>query len=393
MTTVDTPMGTPATGSASLCTSAPDGGVSLTPVTAAVTTSRRTVEYRKLPAPVPTPGVAVVSMATVTLCGTDLHIWDDDYATELPIIQGHEASGVVTALDPADEATGQWSVGDRVAISPMFSCGECYACSIGRVNACRHMTVYGCYQDGSLVTRQAVPLDHLHRVPETLGLDLAPMCEPVSIAMQAVRRGRAESGEMVLVCGAGPIGLLATVYLKDLGCDVTVADLSPSRVQLAATLGADRTVTVGHPEAMTADLYASLLELTGGNGPSLVIDATGAAASVATAVDLVATAGRVVCVGISDAELRLSLRTLPVKEIDLLGSRNSQGLLGESLQLLDRHQDRLAGLITHRFPFDRLDEALATLADPAAGVGKIAIDFPDPPIPGPHDRPIPEETP
>ncbi|MGM7671344.1 zinc-binding dehydrogenase [Microbacterium sp. A93] len=344
--------------------------------TAAVTTSRRTIEYRSLPAPVPAPGTAVVRMASVTLCGTDAHIWDDDYATELPIIQGHEAAGTIVALDPADAvSTAGWTLGERVAVSPMFYCGQCYACSVGRVNACRHMSVYGCYEDGSLVTEQAIPLEKLYRVPDGLDLSLAPLAEPTSIALQAVHRGRAQAGERVLVSGAGPIGLLATVYLKDLGCDVTVADMNPSRLALAAGLGADRTFTVTPGDFPTAAQRAELDELTGGDGPSLVIDATGAPASVATGVDLVATAGRVVCVGISDAELRLTLRTLPVKEIDLLGSRNSQNLIGEALDLLDRHQDIIAPLLTHRFAFEDLDAAFATLVDPAAGVGKIAIDF------------------
>ncbi|MEV4902771.1 alcohol dehydrogenase catalytic domain-containing protein [Citricoccus sp. NPDC055426] len=343
--------------------------------TAAVTTSRRTIEYRSVPAPVPAPGTAVVRMASVTLCGTDAHIWDDDYATELPIIQGHEAAGTIVALDPTDQETSGWSLGERVAVSPMFYCGQCYACSVGRVNACRHMSVYGCYEDGSLVTEQAIPLQKLYRVPAGLDLSLAPLSEPTSIAMQAVNRGRAQVGERVLVSGAGPIGLLATLYLKDLGCDVTVADLNPSRLALAAGLGADRTLTVTPGDFPTAAQRAELDGLTGGDGPSLVIDATGAPASVAAGVDLVATAGRVVCVGISDAELRLTLRTLPVKEIDLLGSRNSQNLIGQALDLLDRHQEPIAPLLTHRFAFEDLDAAFATLVDPAAGVGKIAIDF------------------
>ncbi|WP_313818208.1 zinc-binding dehydrogenase [Citricoccus sp.] len=349
--------------------------------TAAVTTSRRIIEYRGIAAPVPAPGRAVIRMASVTLCGTDAHIWDDDYATELPIIQGHEAAGTIAALDSSDldSGTGGWSVGDRVAISPMFYCGQCHACSIGRVNACRHMSVYGCYEDGSLVTEQAVPLEKLYRVPETLDLSLAPMSEPASIAMQAVNRGRAQAGETVLVSGAGPIGLLATVYLKDLGCDVTVSDMNPARLTLATALGADRTFAVTPGDFPTAAQRTVLDQLTRGDGPSLVIDATGAPASVATGVDLVATAGRVVCVGISDAELRLTLRTLAVKEIDLLGSRNSQNLIGEALDLLDRHQDSIGALLTHRFAFTDLDAAFATLVDPTAGVGKIAIDFPERP--------------
>lgn len=341
---------------------------------AAVTTARRTIEYRQLPAPVPAPGTAVIRMNTVTLCGTDAHIWDDDYATELPIIQGHEAAGTIVELDPTDAGQG-FSVGDRVVICPMFYCGTCHACSVGRVNACREMSVYGCYEDGSLVSRQAVPLANLHRLPEGLPVDLAPLVEPISIAMQACQRGRPVAGEKVLVNGAGPIGVLAVTYLKDLGCEVAVADMNQARLELAAACGADRTFLVAgaFPAADQADELAAW---TDGNGPSLIIDATGAPVSVTTAIDLVATAGRVVCVGISDRQLSFDMRKLATKEIDLLGSRNSENLFDQSADLLNRYQQTLRQLITHRFAFHDLDRAFTTLIDPAAGVGKIAIDFP-----------------
>lgn len=340
---------------------------------AAVTVSHRTIEYRQVDAPRAQPGIPVVRMRALTLCGTDIAIWEDNYATDLPIIQGHEAAGVISELEPSDEAQG-WSVGDRVAICPMVSCGTCYACSVGRVNACRKMSVYGCYEDGSLVTEQVVPVANLHRLPEGVDLSIAPLSEPISIAMQACRRGRPVAGEKVLVSGAGPIGLLALVNLKDVGCDVTVTDMNRDRLQLAEQFGADRAmqVTGSFPND---DQARQLDDLTHSNGPSLVIDATGVSASVAAAIDLVATAGRVVCVGISDADLSFSLRKLPTKEIDLLGSRNSENLFPDSVELLSRHQDILSQLITHRFDFHDLDSAFETLIDPTAGVGKIAIDF------------------
>lgn len=343
-------------------------------ITAAVTTSKQTIEFQNLLAPTIVPGSARISMAAVTLCGTDSHIWDDDYASELPIIQGHEAAGIITEMDPSDEGNG-FNVGDRVVICPMFYCGKCYACSVGRVNACKEMSVYGCYEDGSLVDEQAVPYANLFKIPDSLPLDLAPIVEPISIAMQACKRGRPVSGEKVIINGAGPIGVLAVRYLKDQGCEVAVTDMVQSRLDLAKHCGADKTFVVdgGFPNAAQA---VEVDTWTDGNGPSLIIDATGVPASLAAAIDLVATAGRVVCVGISDRDLVFDMRKLVSKEIDLLGSRNSQNLFPECIALLDKHQDTLRALVTHRFDFDNLDEAFTTLTTPNAGVGKIAIDFP-----------------
>ena len=342
-------------------------------VEAAVTINKQTIEYREQPAEVLAPGHARIAMSSVTLCGTDTHIWDDDYATELPIIQGHEAAGVITELNAEDEGQG-FAVGDRVAIMPMFYCGKCYACSVGRVNACKEMTVYGCYQDGSLVTSQNVPFGNLYKIPDSLPLSLAPLVEPLSIAMQACKRGRPEAGEKVVINGAGPIGILAASYLKEVGCDVAVTDMVASRLELATHVGADKTFVVdgGFPnESQAPELDA----WTDGNGPSLIIDATGSPHSLAAAIDNVATAGRVVCVGISDRDLVFDMRKLVSKEIDLLGSRNSMNLFPECIAMLDKHQDELSELITHRFDFHDLDAAFATLTDRTAEVGKIAIDF------------------
>lgn len=343
-------------------------------VEAAVTTSKKTIEFQQQPVTPIVPGSARISMAAVTLCGTDAHIWDDDYASELPIIQGHEASGVIVEMDAADADNG-FNVGDRVVICPMFYCGTCHACSVGRVNACKEMSVYGCYEDGSLVSEQVVPYANLFKIPDSLPLDLAPIVEPISIAMQACKRGRPVRGEKVVVNGAGPIGVLAVRYLKDQGCEVAVTDMVQARLDLAKHCGADRTFIVdgGFPNAAQA---AEVDEWTAGNGPSLIIDATGVPASLAAAIDLVATAGRVVCVGISDRQLSFDMRKLVSKEIDLLGSRNSQNLFPECIELLDKHQNTLRALVTHRFDFHNLDEAFTTLTTPNAGVGKIAIDFP-----------------
>lgn len=344
------------------------------------TVSKETIRYEEAPEPRPSRGHAVVRVRSVTLCGTDVHIWEDDYATPLPMVQGHEFSATITALHPDDEG-GAFAVGDHVAVSPYAACGACYACSIGRPNACAHMSVYGCYdEDGALAEFMLVPLDRTHRLPDGLPLDLAPLWEPVSISLQAVRRGRAAAGERVLVSGAGPIGLFALLALREVGCSVAVLDTDAGRLAIAAELGAEAALEVrpGFPdEAQRGEIDA----WTDGKGPSLVIDATGAPASLRTAVDLVAPAGRVVAVGISDRELTLSMRALPVKEIDLLGSRNSLHM-ADALDLLDRNQDACRALITHRFGFDELDAAFRLLRDRStpegetARVGKVAIDIP-----------------
>lgn len=320
------------------------------------TLARQKVAIQEAETPTPGPGEALVAVHTVTLCGTDLHIWEDDYATDLPIIQGHEISGVV---EEAPAGSG-FVPGDRVAVSPMRYCGHCYACRIGRMNACESSSCLGCYEDGGLAELIAVPTSDLHRIPVGMPIDHAAAAEPASIAMQAVLRGRPKKGERALVIGCGPIGLLATLHLSSLGVEVVAADIQPERSRLANEFGA--------VEALVASSDAIA------ERPCLVIEATGAPAALTTAIDVVATAGRVVCVGISDKPVTLAMRQLPTKDIDLLGSRHSQRRIGEALELLHMHPKAVDALITDRVPFDRVEEAFELMTAPDRLVGKIAVE-------------------
>lgn len=338
------------------------------------TIAKETISYEEVAEPSLEAGHALVRVHHVALCGTDLHIWEDDYPTELPIVQGHEFSGVVEAIG---DNSANISVGDRVAVSPVTYCGQCQPCRLGRPNVCRSIGCIGCYSDGALVELLSVPVEKLCPVPDGLPLEIAAMGEPASIAMQAVNRGRATAGETALVLGSGPIGLLATLYLTDLGVQVIAADTEPDRLELATAFGAADTLLVD-PSGPFPDAgqSARLDALTEGNGPILVIEATGVPSSLQNAIRLVASAGRIVQVGISPRAVTLFMKDIPFKELDILGSRNSLNLIPDGLALLARHPGQARALMTHRFGFRELPEAYALMGNRTEKVGKIVIDMP-----------------
>jgi L-gulonate 5-dehydrogenase len=338
------------------------------------TVARETIRYEDVPEPVLEAGHALVRVHNVTLCGTDLHIWEDDYPAGLPVIQGHEFSGTVEAIGHNDAGI---RAGDRVAVSPMIYCGQCRPCRLGRFNVCENIGCIGCYSDGALVELISVPVAKLCPVPDGLELDLAAMAEPASIAMQAVNRGRPAPGETALVLGSGPIGLLATLYLTDLGARVVCADTEPDRLELATAFGAvDTLLVLPGAEFPGAAQALRLATLTESSGPDLVIEATGVPSSLENAVRLVASAGRIVQVGISARTASVPMNTIPFKEIDLLGSRNSLNLIPAGLELLARHRDQARELMTHRFPFEDLQQAFELMRSRTEPVGKIVVDMP-----------------
>ena len=338
----------------------------------ATTTAKRRIEYREVPAPVPAPGRALVRVRHVALCGTDAHIWDDDYPAGLPVIQGHEFTGIIEQIEPgaSDARSGMpLEPGTAVAVSPMVYCGQCPPCLDGRFNVCESISCLGCYEDGALAELVSVPVDKLHPLPPSLPLHLGALGEPGSIALQAVNRGTPKPGETALVLGCGPIGLLATLFLAERGVKVIASDLSAERMQLARDFGAEQTFAAGSGAADAVAWGAAA-------GPTLVIEATGVPLSFETAVRLAAPTARIVQVGISARNAALSLREVPFKELEIRGSRNSLNLIPDALEIIARRQDLAARLVTHRFAFDALAEAFETMIDPEQPVGKIVIDLP-----------------
>lgn len=337
------------------------------------TVARRTIELREEPDPVVTDGHALVRVHHVALCGTDHSIWDDNYPTELPMVQGHEFVGVIEQIDAH---ASDLAVGTPVAVSPMVYCGTCGPCAAGRYNVCETISCLGCYEDGALSELIAMPVEKLHPLPTDMPLRLAALGEPGSIAMQAVNRGTPQPGETALVLGCGPIGLLATLFLTERGVTVIASDLDEHRMQLARDFGAVATIAAGtdpFPDAAGADVLAEHCPL---GGPTLVIEATGVPVSFENAVRLAAPTARVVQVGISTAVAALSMREVPFKELDIRGSRNSLNLIPEALEVLNTRQDLAYKLITHSFGVGQLSEAFTTMEDPTAQVGKIIIDMP-----------------
>ncbi|GAA4665230.1 alcohol dehydrogenase catalytic domain-containing protein [Amycolatopsis dongchuanensis] len=327
---------------------------------AAVTTAPNRVEIVERPAPVAGEGQVLVRVECVGVCGTDAHIWAGEYpASSLPLVQGHEITG--------------WAGGERVVVEPAFSCGRCHACQSGRANACARSAVLGVHLDGALAEAVVVPAAHAHPAPG-LSATTAAVVEPAAIALQAVERSLAPSEAFALVLGCGPIGLLATRALADRGARVAALDRDPARAERARRFGAEFTTAVdGRPDPRQR---AALAEWAGGEGPSVVVEATGAPAALATALDLVVSAGRVVTVGISAAEARLPMNLLPYKELDLVGSRNSRALFPAAIDFVRRHRALAEDLVTHRLPLARTAEAFALAHHGDAAVGKILIEVP-----------------
>lgn len=326
---------------------------------AAVTKSRGVMEVVDLPEPdEPGPGQVVVRPEVVGICGSDLHIFlgelggPDDADALFPRIQGHEAAGVIEAVGP--DCPEHLRVGDRVSIWPVMACGSCYACRVGRGNACPNFALVGVHADGGLQERLLLPASQAFPVGD-LDAEAAALVEPVSIGVRACARAGIEAGEQVVVLGAGPIGQAACVAATARGARVLVLDPLESRLEHAGRLGAERVDrSVGEAAVEAARAW------TNGEGPPVVIEATGVPGAVTSAVEMVASAGRVVVAGLSDRTFELPVTALPMKEVDLLGtSCCNASEFASAVELVRSRRDAVRDLITHELPLERAPEAIA----------------------------------
>lgn len=295
----------------------------------------------------------LIAVRSAGICGSDIGAYrGTNPLVSYPRIIGHEIAGEIIEI-PADE-TG-FAVGDRVILEPYVYCGHCYPCSIGHTNCCENLTVLGVHIDGGMAQYFSHPRHLVHKAPDAIPWDILPMAEPLVIAMHAVTQPRTQAGEHVVITGCGPIGLLAAQYALTLGAVPVVVDPVEERLALARQLGIKYTVN-----PVASDALPAIQAITGNRMAEVVIEASGDARAIRSAIDYVSYAGRISLVGWPKNEIPLPTALFTKKELTIVGSRNSVGLFPESLRLIAEKEVDVAALVTKTVP---VEEIPATVKD------------------------------
>ncbi len=340
---------------------------------AAVTRSPGNVVVDDIPEPgPPLAGRIVVRPEAVGICGSDLHLFSghtdalsgarDFY----PRIQGHEIAAVIEQL--GENAPPSLEPGMRVAVMPETRCGHCYPCRTGRPNVCVRLRLVGVHLDGGLQERLDIAAGAAFPAAD-LDPGTAAFAEPMSIAVHALRRAKPVAGEKVLILGAGPIGLATVLAALDGGLEPMVADPDPSRRELALRVGAG-SAAWGDP----GDIAQAARDWTDGDGPPLVVEASGAGPALKLATEAVSHAGRVVMVGMSAAPAPVRPGIFPEKEIDVIGSSTAcKPDFAAAVRLAGRCQAAVGALLTHQFPLTAAAGAFEFAMKREPGTVKVQI--------------------
>jgi (R,R)-butanediol dehydrogenase / meso-butanediol dehydrogenase / diacetyl reductase len=288
---------------------------------AAVYNGPNNVEVADVPEPRLAPGTVKVKVGFTGICGTDLHERGVDIVPtdahrhtgqQLPLTLGHEFSGVITGIGAG---IAGWAEGDRVAVEPIYKCGHCASCTVGNHNICAQIGFHGVMSDGGMAEFCVVPAGMLHKLPDSVSLQLGALVEPMSVAYHAATLGDAKPGDTAMVFGAGPIGIGLWFALRDKGIeDLFVIEPSAPRRAAIERLGA---CTL---DPAADDVPAFIAGHTGGRGADAVFDAAGATTAVKTALACVGARRPMISVAIYEKPLTTPLVNLAMEKSWIHGS-------------------------------------------------------------------------
>lgn len=302
------------------------------------------VELREIAEPSAGPGQVKIAVKAAGICGTDLHIYKDEFRSFPPVVLGHEVAGEVAEVGEGVQGV---QPGDRVTTETYFiTCGECQYCRAGRSNLCLHRRSIGSAVNGGFTNYVVVPARNIHALPASVDFEAGALTEPLACVVHGVLTHRTvQPGDLAVIAGPGAIGLLTLQVVKAAGATAVVLGAAgdEQRLDLARQLGADHIVNVIEhaPDALIAALT------TEGLGADVVYECSGAGAAAQQLLTLVRRGGRYVQIGLFGKSVAWDLDQVCFRELTVTGSNASiPAAWVRALALLETGQVRTAPLIT-----------------------------------------------
>lgn len=309
---------------------------------------------------------AIIKVKRIGICGTDFHAFEGVQPYfEYPRILGHELSGELIAVDGSEE----FKIGEPVTFIPYFSCGNCIACRTGKENACVKIKVCGVHQHGGMVEYLSIPTNSLIH-GGGLSYDALALVEPLAIGAHGVRRANVKRGEFVLVIGAGPIGLATMEFARIAEGKVIALDTNKARLNFCKErLKLDYTIN-----ASDVDVFEQIKNITDGNMPTVVIDATGNLKAINESFNFMSHGARYVLIGLQKGEIKFNHPEFHKREATLMSSRNAKRYDFEYvIESIKNGKIDPTSFITHRAYFHQIKDYFESWLNPLNGVIKVMV--------------------
>lgn len=318
--------------------------------------------------PVPKEGEALLKVLYCGICGADVASFTGNQPfTTYPRIPGHEFSAEIVSIPDNDRGL---KPGDVVTCNPYFNCGECYSCKRGFVNCCTDNQTMGVQRDGSYREYIVMPVERIYEGKGLSAKELA-LVEPFTISYHALHRAAVKSGDKVLVVGAGPIGLFATIAAKAQGAEVYVADLLDGRLEKAIHFGADGTIN-----SAKTDIVKEAMKITNGNGFDVCVEACGQPVTFMSCIDCAAFAANIILIGNGKKETTFLHSVLLKKELNVFGSRNSRPEDFKAvIDLIASGKVNVLDMVSAVYPADKAADAFNALVNNDGSLSKVLIEM------------------
>lgn len=344
---------------------------------AAVLHGAKDIRVEQFQMPELLPGMVLLKIKRVGICGSDLHYFEDGYCGTFvpsrPFVLGHELTAEVIAVN--GNATDMPAIGARVTVNPARACGYCEYCKSGHGNLCRNTIMLGSGSttpptDGAMAEFVTVRADQCHLLPAGMDDGFGAMIEPLAVGLHAIKQAGTVSGKRVLVTGGGTIGLLTAVTAKAFGAvAVVVSDIVEERRAYALNCAVDNVLNPADK-----NLLEQVKEITG-DGFDVIFEASGAEPALRQAFDLVRPGGTIVQIGTLGIEdVPLPANQLMVKEIHFIGSFRYGNIFDEAIGLVDSGRIDLRPFITGVFSINEINEAMIMAADKVNAL-KVQVQF------------------
>lgn len=339
---------------------------------AAFMTELNKMEIREVPVPVPKSKEALIKLEYVGICGSDVHYFHDgrcgDFIVDGDFMLGHECAGTVVSVG---EDVTTLKTGDRVALEPGITCGQCEFCKSGKYNLCPDVQflatppVQGCYENYI-----AFPENMCFKLPDNMTTKEGALVEPLAVGMHAAAQGGVTLGDSIVILGAGCIGLCTLLACKAYGAtDITVVDVVQKRLDYALNLGATRVVN-----GKNEDAIQFVDKLTKGAGIGKVFETAGSPVTIAQTPYIVKRGGTIVLVGLSaEPEITFNFGQIMAKEAKIESVFRYRNIYPKAIAAISSGMFDVGSIVTHEFDFDNIQQAFECAINDKENVVKAVI--------------------
>ena len=328
--------------------------------------------YTERPIPTPKDDEVLVKLEYVGICGSDLHYYETgaigSYVVEPPFVLGHEPGGVVVEVG---KNVKHLKVGDKVALEPGKTCGQCEFCKTGRYNLCPDVIFFATPPvDGVFQEYVAHEAGLCFKLPENVSTMEGALIEPLAVGFHAANLGDAHIGQTAVVFGAGCIGLVSMMALKAKGVSrVYVVDIMAKRLQKALELGADGVINGAERDAVEV-----VLELTGGAGCDLIVETAGTQITTRQAIHMAKKGSTIVLVGYSKSgEMTLPMSLSLDKELTFKTVFRYRHVYPMAIDAVAAGKINLKGIVTDIFELDDIQNAMDRSVADKANIVKAVV--------------------